>query len=106
MHTLRILFSTSAYPTLESAAKKLLASPALHSVIFGHTHLPMVRQPIPGKSYINSGTWIPNTNLHISALGRTLMQTYVFVEYEGDGRPRISLKLWHGRRVVEEDIVL
>ena len=45
---------------------------AIHTVIFGHTHIAMCRQVFPGRSYLNSGSWIPNANLHISSLGRSL----------------------------------
>jgi UDP-2,3-diacylglucosamine pyrophosphatase LpxH len=106
LKTLRVMFSMSAFPTLEPEAARLLdADASVHTVIFGHTHIPLARHPRPGRSYINSGTWIPNSNLHISALGRNLLQTYVYIEYEGKA-PRARLKLWRGRRLVEEDIVL
>ena len=71
----------------------------------GHTHIPLARHPLPGKTYFNTGAWIPNSNLHIAGLGWSLLQTYVCIEYEG-ARPLARLKLWHGRRLVEEDIVL
>jgi UDP-2,3-diacylglucosamine pyrophosphatase LpxH len=103
--TLRVLFGFSAWPTLEDAARRILEQDGVHTVIFGHTHIALTRHPLPGKTYINSGTWIPNSNLHIAGLGWSLMQTYVFIEHEGD-RPRARLKLWHGRRLVEEDIIL
>ena len=106
LQTLRVMFSGQAYPTLEGPARKLLAARQdIHTVIFGHTHLPMWRQLLPGKTYINSGSWMPTSNLHISALGSSLQQTYVYIEYHG-AVPRGQLKLWHGRRVVEEDLVL
>jgi len=103
--TLRVMFSFSAWPTLEDAAKRLLAGEGIHTVIFGHTHIALTRHPLPGKTYLNSGAWIPNSNLHIAGLGWSLLQTYVYVEYEG-ARPRARLKCWHGRRLIEEDIVL
>jgi UDP-2,3-diacylglucosamine pyrophosphatase LpxH len=105
LHTLRLSLKFDAFPTLEKAAKRLLRSGSVQTVIFGHTHLPMMRQPLPGKIYVNSGSWIPTSNLHISGLGRNLLQTYVYVEYDGD-IPRAHLKLWHGRRVVEEDVII
>lgn len=105
LKTLRIVFGFSAFPTLEDAAKRVLQQEGVHTVIFGHTHIPMGRHPLPGKTYLNSGAWIPTINLHISALGRSVLQTYVYVEYEG-AVPRARLKLWRGRRLVEEDIVL
>lgn len=104
--TLRVLLSLSAYPTLERAAARVLrANGSLHTVIFGHTHIPMARQIEPGRRYLNSGSWIPNSNLHIAALGRSLQQTYIFIDYEQE-RARCRLKQWYGRRVLEEDVVL
>jgi UDP-2,3-diacylglucosamine pyrophosphatase LpxH len=105
LRTLRVLFGFSAWPTLEDAAKRLLHDGEIHTVVFGHTHIPLRRHPLPGKTYLNSGSWIPTSNLHIAGLGWSLMQTYVHIEYEG-ARPISRLKLWHGRRVVEEEIVL
>ncbi len=101
----KMIVQSDAWPTLENAARKILQKEGIHTVIFGHTHIPLCRQPVPGKLYINAGSWIPTTGLHISGLGTSLMQTYVYIEYEGSV-PRARLKLWHGRRVVEEDIVL
>ena len=106
LHTLRVLFGFSAWPTLEDAAKRLLQLESIHTVIFGHTHIPLSRHPLPGKTYLNSGSWIPTSNLHIAGLGWSLLQTYVHIEYEGPTKPIARLKLWHGKRVVEEDIVL
>lgn len=104
--TLRVLFGMSAYPTLERAAARVLRNDeTLHTVIFGHTHIPMTRQLAPGRRYLNCGSWIPNSNLHIAALGRSLLQTYIFIDYEQE-RARCRLKRWFGRRVVEEDLVL
>jgi UDP-2,3-diacylglucosamine pyrophosphatase LpxH len=105
LQTLRVLFRFSAWGTLEDAAKKLLQTEGIHTVIMGHTHIPLARHPMPGKTYFNTGTWIPNSNLHIAGLGWSLLQTYVYIEYEGS-RPLARLKLWHGRRLVEEDIIL
>ncbi|PID38920.1 MAG: hypothetical protein CSA24_00370 [Deltaproteobacteria bacterium] len=104
--TLRVIFGGSAFPTLEAEARRVLeADAALHTVVFGHTHVPMWRQLAPGKTYVNSGSWIPTSNLHISQLGLQQRQTYVYLEHE-EGVWRARLKLWHGRRVVEEDIPL
>ncbi|MFH1131439.1 MAG: hypothetical protein V1754_08895 [Pseudomonadota bacterium] len=105
LQTLRVIFHFDAYPTLDKAARKILESDAIHTVIFGHTHVPMSRNLLPGKTYLNSGSWIPNTSLHIASLGRSLMQTYIYLEYDDDV-PRGRLKVWYGQRVPEEDIVL
>lgn len=104
--TLRMLVGQAAFPTLEGAARKVLKADHLHTVIFGHTHIPMWRRVLPGKVYINSGTWIPTSNVHISQLGLSLMQTYIYIEYDEKGIPLARLKLWHGRRVVTEDVIL
>lgn len=105
--TLRVIFGASAYPTLEPEARRIMQNNTkIHTVIFGHTHIPMWRQVLPNKTYVNSGSWIPTSNLHISALGSSLLQTYVYIEYDENSIPRASLKRWYGRRVVEEDIQL
>lgn len=107
LQTLRLAFGIDAYPTLEDAARRVMRGDGkIDTVVFGHTHIPMARQVLPGRRYLNSGSWIPNTNLHISALGRSLLQTYIFIEYAEGRRPRARLKIWHGRRVVEEDLVM
>ena len=104
--TLKVWWGQHPYPTLESSAEKIMREDGgVHTVVFGHTHIPLLRQVLPGKVYVNSGSWIPNINLHISAIGRSLLQTYVHIEYE-NGVPRSRLKVWHGRRAQEEDIVL
>jgi UDP-2,3-diacylglucosamine pyrophosphatase LpxH len=105
LRALHATLGTSVWPTLEDAAQRLLRADGVHTVIMGHTHIPMARHPMAGKTYLNSGTWIPNSNLHIAGLGWSLLQTYVYVEYENK-KPRCRLKLWHGRRLVEEDIIL
>lgn len=105
LQTARVLLNFSAWPTLEEAAKRLLQTEGIHTVIMGHSHIPLVRHLGPGKAYFNSGSWIPNSNLHIAGLGWSLLQTYICIEYE-NSVPRARLKLWHGRRLIEEDIVL
>ena len=104
--SLRMVFGMSPYDNLEQAAERLLAqNKSLNTVIFGHSHLPLTRCVTPGRGYLNTGAWIPTSNLHISAIGSSLSQIYAYVEYV-DGRPRCCLKLWHGRHSVEEDILL
>ena len=104
--SLRMIFGMSVYPTLEGAARKVFkGDDTVHTVVFGHSHIPMIRHVLPGRVYVNSGAWIPTSNLHIAGLGYSLQQTYVFIEQE-NGRWHSRLKLWHGRRVVEEDVIL
>lgn len=40
------------------AVEKLTREPELDLVLLGHTHLPMVREPVPGRWYVNSGDWV------------------------------------------------
>lgn len=40
------------------ATEKLAADPELDMVLLGHTHLPMLREPEPGRWYVNSGDWV------------------------------------------------
>jgi UDP-2,3-diacylglucosamine pyrophosphatase LpxH len=62
LRLLKIMLTHSAWPTLENAAKRVLKREGIHTVIFGHTHIPMGRHLIPGKTYLNSGCWIPAIN--------------------------------------------
>ncbi len=105
LDTVRVALDFGRTPTLEGAAKRLMQKEGFDTVVFGHTHIPLARHPFPGKSYVNSGSWIPNTNLHIEGLGRSLLQTYVYIEYIGE-KPQARLKRWHGRRLVEEEVVM
>jgi UDP-2,3-diacylglucosamine pyrophosphatase LpxH len=100
---LRRFVRYTAFPTLEREARHLLARSAFHTVIMGHTHVPLYREYGRDKVYLNTGTWNPMTSLDMGNLGRTEQLTYAHVEYV-DGRPRARLREWKGLARPAEDV--
>jgi UDP-2,3-diacylglucosamine pyrophosphatase LpxH len=92
----------TAFPTLEREAKHLLARRGFHTVIMGHTHVPLYREYARDKVYLNTGTWNAMTSLDMGNLGRTELLTYAHVEWL-DGRPRARLREWRGYQRPAED---
>ena len=93
----------TAFPTLEHEARHLLARKGFHTVIMGHTHVPLYREYGRDRVYVNTGTWNPMTSLDVGNLGRTEQLTYAHVEYV-DGRPRARLREWRGLSRPTEDV--
>ncbi len=93
----------TAFPTLEHEARHLLARKGYHTVIMGHTHVPLYREYGRDRVYVNTGTWNPMTSLDMGNLGRTEQLTYAHVEYV-DGRPRARLREWRGLSRPVEDV--
>jgi UDP-2,3-diacylglucosamine pyrophosphatase LpxH len=98
----RILRFT-AFPSLEHEARHLLARKGYHTVIMGHTHVPLYREYGRDRVYVNTGTWNTMTSLDVGSLGRTEQLTYAHVEYV-DGRPRTRLREWRGLSRPMEDV--
>ncbi len=97
------LLRYTAFPTLEHEARRLLAHRRYHTVIMGHTHVPLYREYGRDRVYVNTGTWNPMTLLDMGSLGRTEQLTYAHVEYV-DGRPRTRLREWRGLPRPAEDV--
>jgi UDP-2,3-diacylglucosamine pyrophosphatase LpxH len=93
----------TAYPSLEREARHLLTRQGYHTVIMGHTHVPVYREYERGKIYINTGTWNAMTSLDMGSFGRTEALTFAHVEYV-DGRPRARLREWRGFSRPAEDV--
>jgi len=93
----------TAFPTLEHEARHLLARKGYHTVIMGHTHVPLYREYERDKIYVNTGTWNATTSLDVGNLGRTEQLTYAHVEYV-EGRPRARLREWRGLSRPAEDV--
>jgi UDP-2,3-diacylglucosamine pyrophosphatase LpxH len=93
----------TAFPTLEHEARHLLARKGYHTVIMGHTHVPLYREYGRDRVYVNTGTWNAMTSLDVGNLGRTEQLTYAHVEYV-DGRPRTRLREWRGLSRPAEDV--
>ena len=97
------LLRYTAFPSLEHEARRLLSRRGHHTVIMGHTHVPMYREYERGRVYVNTGTWNPMTSLDVGTLGRTEQLTYAHVEWV-DGRPRARLREWRGYSRPAEDV--
>lgn len=102
VQVLQRLVLFTAFPTLEREAKHLLARRGFHTVIMGHTHVPLYREYARDKVYLNTGTWNPMTSLDMGNLGRTELLTYAHVEWV-EGRPRARLREWRGLQRPAED---
>lgn len=97
------LLRYTAFPSLEHEARRLLSRRGYHTVIMGHTHVPMYREYARGRVYVNTGTWNAVTSLDVGNLGRTEHLTYAHVEYV-DGKPRARLREWRGFSRPAEDV--
>jgi UDP-2,3-diacylglucosamine pyrophosphatase LpxH len=91
----RRLVRFTAFPSLEHEARHLLGKKGYHTVIMGHTHVPLYREYGRDRVYVNTGTWNPMTSLDVGSLGRTEQLTYAHVEWV-EGRPRARLREWRG----------
>ncbi len=100
---LRRFLRYTAFPTLEHEARHLLARKGYHTVIMGHTHVPLYREYGRERVYVNTGTWNTMTSLDVGSLGRTEQLTYAHVEYV-DGVPRTRLREWRGLSRPAEDV--
>lgn len=52
------------------ALETLAANRELDLILLGHTHLPLVREPEPGRWYVNSGDWVFHQSYVILAEGQ------------------------------------
>jgi UDP-2,3-diacylglucosamine pyrophosphatase LpxH len=102
--TLKMLLETSIFPDLSEAAKRILRTPDIHTVIFGHTHVYKHVQVGDEKQYLNTGTWTDIINLDIENFARRSKLTYVRVEYDENGmKAQPLLRHWIGRIPLEDD---
>lgn len=104
--TLKILFEANVFPDLTDAAKRILRSPAVNSVIFGHSHV--YKHVLVGgqKQYFNTGTWNEIVSMDLESFARRSRLTYVRVEYDPDGKPQPLLRHWIGTIPVEDDALM
>ena len=61
------------------AALRLLKHERVKTVVFGHTHVPLLIDLPSGKRYINSGTWIRSIDLRNARSGPVELNTYVAI---------------------------
>ena len=89
----------SFFLDLEKEAKDVLReSPDVHTVIFGHTHLPMHRVYESGRQYLNSGTWTKMVYLDWRSIGEPVRKTFILVEL-GNGEIKAELNQWLGQKM-------
>jgi predicted phosphodiesterase len=69
----------------------------LHTVIMGHTHLPMHRVYENGRQYLNSGTWTKMIYLDWRYIGEPFRKTFVLVHIK-NGEIKAELNQWSGVR--------
>ena len=103
--TLKMLREASVFPDLTDAARRILQTPEIHSVIFGHTH---VYKHVPigeSKQYLNTGTWTDIVSMDLETFGRRVRLTYVRVDYpKKDETPSCTLRHWIGKIPLEDAI--
>lgn len=102
--TLKILKEASVFPDLSDAAKQILRSPDIHTVVFGHSHVYKVVMVADHKQYLNTGTWTDIISMDIESFARKNRLTYVRVEYDGD-RALPCLRHWIGQIPIEDDAI-
>ncbi|MHC4391243.1 MAG: metallophosphoesterase family protein [Planctomycetota bacterium] len=88
------------YPDLFKQVRHRLKERAhVHTVILGHTHVPLVRHLEDGRTYINSGGWTETVSLDLGTFAQRSQPTYVLITYpEGGGPPHAELREWSGKR--------
>jgi UDP-2,3-diacylglucosamine pyrophosphatase LpxH len=98
-HTFRMLSQErSFFLDLADAAKSMLdGDETLHTVIMGHTHLPMHRVYENGRQYLNSGTWTKMIYLDWRYIGEPFRKTFVLVHIK-NGEIKAELNQWSGVR--------
>ncbi len=80
----------------EGQARAMLdQDPTLHTVIMGHTHLPMHRVYANGRQYLNSGTWTKMIYLDWRFIGEPFRKTFVLVHMK-NGEIKAELNQWMG----------
>lgn len=102
--TFKLLVEASVFPDLTDAAKKILRTPEIHTVIFGHSHVYKHLPVGDEKQYLNTGTWTDMISLDLETFARRARLTYVRIEYHEDqNRPVPLLRHWIGRIPLEDD---
>lgn len=101
--TIKMLREASIFPELADAAKRILRTPEIHTVVFGHTHV--YRQLIiaDGKQYLNTGSWTDIVSLDLETYARRQRLTYVRMDYDENGKGHPVLRHWIGRIPLEDD---
>lgn len=69
--------------------------PTLHTIVMGHTHLPMHRVYEGGRQYLNSGTWTKMIYLDWRFIGEPFRKTFILVQIK-NGEIKAELNQWMG----------
>jgi UDP-2,3-diacylglucosamine pyrophosphatase LpxH len=101
--TLKMLREASIFPELADSAKRILRTPEIHTVVFGHTHVYRQLVIADGKQYLNTGSWTDIVSLDLESYARRQKLTYVRMEYDETGRPLSTLRHWIGKIPLEDD---
>ncbi len=98
--TLQTVFQDRSYflDLEDQAFEMLVRNPRLHTVVMGHTHLPMHRVYANGRQYLNSGTWTKMVHLDWKYLGEPMHRTFVLVTIR-NGEVKAELNQWAGVRM-------
>ena len=84
---------------LDQEAREVLESDSsIHTIIMGHTHLPMHRVYSNGKQYLNSGTWTRMVYLDWRFIGEPFRKTFVLVSIK-NGEVKAELNQWAGNKM-------
>jgi UDP-2,3-diacylglucosamine pyrophosphatase LpxH len=96
-HTFRMLSQErSFFLDLEEEAQELLKKDqSLHTVVMGHTHLPMHRVYENGRQYLNSGTWTKMIYLDWRYIGEPFRKTFILIHIK-NGEVKAELNQWMG----------
>ena len=101
--TLKIAFEASVFPDLTDAARRILRSPAITTVVFGHSHVYKHGLVGGNKQYFNTGTWNDIVSMDLESFARRSKLTYVRVDYDENGKPEATLRHWIGKIPLEDD---
>ena len=97
--TLKTVFQERSYfLDLEEQARGILGGDSsVHTVVMGHTHLPMHRVYPGGRQYLNSGTWTKMVYLDWKHIGEPVHRTFVLIRVR-NGEIKAELNQWLGIR--------
>lgn len=91
-----IMQEKSYFLDLEAEAISVLSEdPSVHTVVMGHTHLPMHRVYENGRQYLNSGTWTKMIYLDWRFWGDPIRNTFVLIHVK-NGEIKAELNQWLG----------
>lgn len=105
--TWQFMKEAEVYPDLQHKVQHIFdLNPHVHTIILGHTHVPLVRRFDGDRQYVNIGCWTNTISLDMESFGRECKPTYAFIEYGEDGaRPTVTLREWRGRHDLFRDIL-